>query len=159
MSDVDLDRLALARRELKAESVAFQTPLRWFTGNIGYHHIHHLNARVPNYRLHAAHTSLLNADAVPALRLGSALRNHRYALWDEAGQRMVPFREARRIAGRGRAPPSAEPAGPAGVQAGSTQKPARGKCTTTSPTSGCARRIATSCSDEATSTPAIGSLP
>lgn len=82
---------------LRGSSFLDLTPvLRWFTGNIGYHHIHHLNARVPNYRLRAAHEGLASARAVPSLGLGSALRNHRHALWDEASQRMVSFGAARR---------------------------------------------------------------
>lgn len=86
---------------LKGSSYLDLTPiLRWFTGNIGYHHIHHLNSRVPNYRLRAAHDALTAADPVPAVTLGMALRNHRHALWDEDRQRMVSFGEARRAAGR-----------------------------------------------------------
>lgn len=72
--------------------------LRWFTGNIGYHHIHHLNSRVPNYRLRAAHDGMALEDMVPALSLSGALANHRYALWDEDRQRMVSFRTALQIA-------------------------------------------------------------
>lgn len=69
--------------------------LRWFTGNIGYHHIHHLNARIPNYRLAAAHDSIPAAQQVPALSLGEAFRNYRHALWDEDAGRMVSFAAAR----------------------------------------------------------------
>ncbi|MBB6251111.1 fatty acid desaturase [Nitrospirillum iridis] len=65
--------------------------LQWFTGNIGFHHVHHLNSRIPNYRLEACH------DAIPALGTAhvltpwQGLRAWRAALWDEAGGRMVPF--------------------------------------------------------------------
>jgi omega-6 fatty acid desaturase (delta-12 desaturase) len=65
--------------------------LRWFTGNIGFHHIHHLNPRIPNYRLAAcqkAHPALQNA---PTLSLAQALGAWRYSLWDEERQRMVSF--------------------------------------------------------------------
>lgn len=68
--------------------------LRWFTGNIGYHHIHHLNSRVPNYRLQAAHEDLSLGTSIPVLTLGTALRNHENGLWDEAGGRMVSFAAA-----------------------------------------------------------------
>lgn len=70
--------------------------LRWFTGNIGYHHIHHLSSRIPNYRLSAAHRGIAAAQDVPVLTLGAALRNHRYALWDETAGRMVSFGDSLR---------------------------------------------------------------
>jgi omega-6 fatty acid desaturase (delta-12 desaturase) len=69
--------------------------LQWFTGNIGFHHIHHLDARVPNYRLEACHKSHPGLQAVPTLRLLDGLRAWRYALWDEAAGRMVRFRDVK----------------------------------------------------------------
>jgi omega-6 fatty acid desaturase (delta-12 desaturase) len=75
--------------------------LQWFTGNIGFHHVHHLVARVPNYRLqecHDASPDLLGA--VTTLTLRQALRAPSYALWDEDRELMVPFpRRARRGVG------------------------------------------------------------
>jgi omega-6 fatty acid desaturase (delta-12 desaturase) len=65
--------------------------LRWFTGNIGYHHIHHLNPRIPNYRLAACHQASPALQQTPVLSLAEALRAWRYSLWDEERQRMVPF--------------------------------------------------------------------
>jgi omega-6 fatty acid desaturase (delta-12 desaturase) len=65
--------------------------LQWFTGSIGFHHIHHLNPRVPNYRLEEAY------EALPALRdattfgLLGGLRAVRYVLWDEDQARLVRF--------------------------------------------------------------------
>jgi omega-6 fatty acid desaturase (delta-12 desaturase) len=64
--------------------------LQWFTGNIGFHHIHHLLPRIPNYRLQAAHESLAPA-RVTTLTLRDAFRAPGYALWDEAAGRMVRF--------------------------------------------------------------------
>jgi omega-6 fatty acid desaturase (delta-12 desaturase) len=66
--------------------------LQWFTGSIGFHHIHHLMPRVPNYRLEACH----GADpevvrAVTTLNIVDALRAPTYALWDEDSGRMVRF--------------------------------------------------------------------
>lgn len=69
--------------------------LQWFTGNIGFHHIHHLNARIPNYRLEACHAEMPDKGAIPTLTLGAALRSHRFSLWDEARGKMVTFRAAR----------------------------------------------------------------
>ncbi|HLB38777.1 MAG TPA: fatty acid desaturase [Gemmatimonadales bacterium] len=75
--------------------------LRWFTGNIGLHHVHHLNARIPNYRLHEAFTAVPELQRVTRLTLRSSLRCMTLALWDEQAQRLVSFREAKRQAGRG----------------------------------------------------------
>ncbi|MBB4664703.1 fatty acid desaturase [Conexibacter arvalis] len=70
-------------------------PLQWFSGNIGLHHVHHLSARVPNYRLQAAHDELPVFRSVPVLGIGDALRAPRLKLWDEERGRIVTFREAR----------------------------------------------------------------
>ncbi len=69
--------------------------LQWFTGNIGLHHIHHLDSRIPNYRLQAcldSHPELLD---IPALTLRSSLRCPRLKLWDERTERLVGFDAAR----------------------------------------------------------------
>lgn len=65
--------------------------LHWFTGNIGFHHIHHLNPRIPNYRLAACQQADPALQQAPSLSLAEALRAWRYSLWDEDAQRMVPF--------------------------------------------------------------------
>lgn len=66
--------------------------LQWFTGNIGFHHIHHLLPRVPNYRLEACHNALLHLyPRVQTLTMADALRAPRFTLWDEATGRMVRF--------------------------------------------------------------------
>lgn len=68
--------------------------LQWFTGNIGFHHVHHLNPRVPNYRLEACHARIAPYVTVPELTLRDGLRASRYVLWDEDRGRMVTFRAA-----------------------------------------------------------------
>lgn len=65
--------------------------LQWFTGNIGFHHIHHLNPRIPNYRLDACYQAIADLQAVPSLGFWDALRAPFFALWDEKRQRMVSF--------------------------------------------------------------------
>jgi acyl-lipid omega-6 desaturase (Delta-12 desaturase) len=65
--------------------------LRWFSGNIGYHHIHHLASRVPNYRLQECYESHASLQAAPRLTLRSSLRSASLRLWDEQAQRLVPF--------------------------------------------------------------------
>jgi len=69
--------------------------LQWLTGNIGFHHIHHLDPRVPNYRLHAAHQAMQSLHPTPPLGLGRALGAPWLTLWDEATGRLVRFRDAR----------------------------------------------------------------
>jgi omega-6 fatty acid desaturase (delta-12 desaturase) len=67
--------------------------LRFFTGNIGFHHVHHLSARIPNYNLQRAHEELELFRDVPVLTLGGALAAVRLKLWDEEGARMVGWAE------------------------------------------------------------------
>jgi omega-6 fatty acid desaturase (delta-12 desaturase) len=68
--------------------------LQWFTGNIGLHHIHHLNPRIPNYRLQECHDANPMLRTAPVLTLWSGLRQGSFALWDEKLGRMVPFKSA-----------------------------------------------------------------
>jgi omega-6 fatty acid desaturase (delta-12 desaturase) len=65
--------------------------IHWFTGNIGYHHIHHLASRIPNYNLRAAFESHPLLQAAPRLTLWTSLKSARLKLWDEELQRMVGF--------------------------------------------------------------------
>jgi acyl-lipid omega-6 desaturase (Delta-12 desaturase) len=68
--------------------------LRWFTGNIGYHHVHHLNPRIPNYNLKACHERIVRHCHVPEVNLWQSFQALRLVLWDEAQNRMVTFGEA-----------------------------------------------------------------
>ncbi|MCJ7451108.1 MAG: fatty acid desaturase [Steroidobacteraceae bacterium] len=63
----------------------------WFTGNIGYHHIHHLSSRVPNYRLRECFESDPRLRAAPRLTVRDSLACARLKLWDEDARRMVGF--------------------------------------------------------------------
>jgi acyl-lipid omega-6 desaturase (Delta-12 desaturase) len=65
--------------------------LHWLTGNIGFHHIHHLNPRVPNYRLSACHDSVQALRPVRGLSFRGGLGAPRLTLWDEARGRLVRF--------------------------------------------------------------------
>jgi omega-6 fatty acid desaturase (delta-12 desaturase) len=69
--------------------------LRFFTGNIGFHHVHHLSVGIPNYNLQAAHNETDQLQTVPELTLQQGLRATRLKLWDERRGRLVTFREAR----------------------------------------------------------------
>ena len=68
--------------------------LRWFTANIGIHHVHHLSSRIPCYRLGEALRDHPELRAVSRLTLKESFGCLRLALWDEDRQRLVAFREA-----------------------------------------------------------------
>ncbi len=72
--------------------------LRFCSGNIGYHHVHHLNARVPNYNLKRAHDENAVFQEVPTLGVWDGMRATRLKLWDEDRGRLVSFSAARRVA-------------------------------------------------------------
>ena len=65
--------------------------LQWFTGNIGFHHVHHMNPRIPNYRLEECHNAEPLFQLAPKLTLRTALHALRYVLWDSDLGRLVPF--------------------------------------------------------------------
>jgi omega-6 fatty acid desaturase (delta-12 desaturase) len=72
--------------------------LQFFTGNIGFHHVHHLNARIPNYNLRRAHEENAIFHDVPTLSLWDGLGAVRLKLWDEGRGRLVTFSQAQRLA-------------------------------------------------------------
>jgi acyl-lipid omega-6 desaturase (Delta-12 desaturase) len=65
--------------------------LHWITANIGYHHIHHLSPRIPNYHLRAAHEALPTLKPAVRMSLRDSLACARMKLWDESLGRMVGF--------------------------------------------------------------------
>jgi omega-6 fatty acid desaturase (delta-12 desaturase) len=73
--------------------------LHWLTGSIGFHHIHHLASRIPNYRLRACFEENLELQrGVKRVTLWGSFKTARLALWDESAQRLVSFRQAARAA-------------------------------------------------------------
>jgi omega-6 fatty acid desaturase (delta-12 desaturase) len=66
--------------------------LQWFTGNIGFHHIHHLNSRIPNYRLQACHDSHPMFAQVTPMTIVRSLQAFGLKLFDETSGRLVCFR-------------------------------------------------------------------
>ncbi len=71
-------------------------PLRWFTANIGLHHVHHLCSRIPYYRLPKALRENPELLGVSRLTMLESFRCVRLALWDERERRLVPFSAALR---------------------------------------------------------------
>jgi omega-6 fatty acid desaturase (delta-12 desaturase) len=70
--------------------------LRWFTANIGVHHVHHLCSRIPYYRLPQALRDNPDLSNVSRLTLLQSFRCVRLVLWDERRMRLVSFRDVRR---------------------------------------------------------------
>jgi omega-6 fatty acid desaturase (delta-12 desaturase) len=71
--------------------------LQWFTGNLGFHHVHHLSPRIPNYSLERCHRENPTFQKVTTLTLKESFRTLRLKLWDEDNGRMVGWREFRRM--------------------------------------------------------------
>lgn len=69
--------------------------LHWFTGNIGFHHVHHLASRIPNYRLKECFQQVPELQCVTRLTIRSSLRSAALHLWDEDRGRLVGFRHLR----------------------------------------------------------------
>lgn len=71
--------------------------LRWFTANIGLHHIHHLCSRVPNYRLQECLEAVPELKQVRVLTVLASLKCVWFALWDEDHKMMIRFRDLKQI--------------------------------------------------------------
>jgi omega-6 fatty acid desaturase (delta-12 desaturase) len=65
--------------------------LQWFSGNIGFHHIHHIRPRIPNYTLQRAYEEVAALQATQPLTVRRSLDSLRMNLWDEERQRLVSF--------------------------------------------------------------------
>ncbi len=65
--------------------------LQWFSGNIGFHHVHHLSPRIPNYNLQRCHESHPMFQRVKHVTLWASLKTAGYRLWDEENKRLVGF--------------------------------------------------------------------
>lgn len=71
--------------------------LQWFSGNIGYHHIHHLSPRISNYNLERCHRSDPMFEKVEPLTLWSSFKSLSFRLWDENSGKLVGFRQLKKI--------------------------------------------------------------
>jgi len=80
--------------------------LQWFSGNIGLHHVHHLSAKVPNYRLQAAHDNNEIFHDVPVLTFWESLRCTRFKVIDDDTGRLLTWREVREMSTAAPAPVS-----------------------------------------------------
>jgi omega-6 fatty acid desaturase (delta-12 desaturase) len=71
--------------------------LAWLTANIGIHHVHHLYARIPYYRLPQVLREQIRLAQVSRVSLLESVRCARLALWDDCQNRLISFREARHL--------------------------------------------------------------
>ncbi len=70
---------------------------QWFSGNIGFHHIHHLSPRIPNYYLEKCHKAEPFFQKVKPITLFKSFRSFTYRLWDEQKHRLVGYRHLRQM--------------------------------------------------------------
>ena len=77
----------------------YQLPrvLQWITGNIGFHHVHHLNPKVPNYNLEKTHLAIPPLQKAATINLRTSLQSLRFRLWDENAKTFIGFRELRAV--------------------------------------------------------------
>ena len=76
-----------------ASYLKFPKILQWFSGNIGFHHMHHLSSKIPNYNLEKC----LRENTIfqkEYLTLRSSFQCLKYRLWDEDNHKLISFREA-----------------------------------------------------------------
>lgn len=71
--------------------------LRWFTGSIGYHHIHHLGPTIPNYNLARCHEENDLFRKIKPITFFTSFKSLSIRLWDEKHQKVVSFREMRKL--------------------------------------------------------------
>lgn len=76
--------------------------LQWVTGNIGFHHVHHLSPRVPNYNLEKAHVSTPPLQKATTVNLKTSFQSLKYKVYDEENKRFVTFGAIKHLLGESR---------------------------------------------------------
>ena len=69
--------------------------LQWVTGNIGFHHVHHLSPRVPNYNLENVHETVKPLQKATTITLKTSLESIRFKLYDSSKMKFITFKEAK----------------------------------------------------------------
>jgi acyl-lipid omega-6 desaturase (Delta-12 desaturase) len=69
--------------------------LQWVTGNIGFHHVHHLSPKVPNYHLESVHDHVPPLQKATTITIRSSFKALRFRLWDESSKTFISFQEAK----------------------------------------------------------------
>ena len=71
--------------------------LQWFSGNIGFHHIHHLSSKIPNYHLEMCHYSHPAFQEVKPITIMTSMKSFSYRLWDESEKALVGWKRMREV--------------------------------------------------------------
>ncbi|GAB6990191.1 Delta(5) desaturase DesA [Paenibacillus pini] len=71
--------------------------LQWITGNIGFHHVHHLSPKVPNYNLEKAHNATPPLQKATTITISTSLKSLNFRLWDEKTKTFVTFRDIKHL--------------------------------------------------------------
>ena len=77
----------------------FPRILQWFSGNIGFHHIHHLSPRIPNYNLERCHQENELFSGIKPVTMVPSFRTMKLRLWDEKRGHLISFRQLREMQG------------------------------------------------------------
>lgn len=72
--------------------------LQWITGNIGFHHVHHLSPKMPNYQLEKAHDAVYPLQQATTVTLKTSLKSLNFRLWDEENNKFISFKQMRKTA-------------------------------------------------------------
>ena len=75
----------------------FPRILQWFSGNIGFHHVHHLGPKIPNYKLEKCHRENSLFKQVKPVYFLASLRTMKLRLWDEGQNKLISFREMKTV--------------------------------------------------------------
>lgn len=75
----------------------FPRILQWFSGNIGYHHIHHLSPKIPNYNLERCHKENQMFEGIKPVTFVPSIRTSSLRLWNEQSGRLITFRQFRKL--------------------------------------------------------------
>lgn len=70
--------------------------LQWFSGNIGFHHIHHLSSRIPNYNLEKCHNSHIIFQEIEPLTFWKGFKSLTFRLWDEEERQLISFKQLKK---------------------------------------------------------------
>jgi len=70
--------------------------LQWITGNIGFHHVHHLSPKVPNYNLEKVHEASTPLQTATTITISTSLKALRFRLWDGENKTFVSFKEIKK---------------------------------------------------------------
>jgi len=90
--DWDYQKMALEG----SSYLKFPRVLQWFSGNIGFHHIHHLSPKIPNYKLEKCHKENSMFESIKPVDFLASMRTIKLRLWDEKAGQLISFRQLRR---------------------------------------------------------------